>query len=663
MNTRRFEQAFALPTVVITAVILMMLMVGGLSAVTSVRRGLNDQYYQTLAREAAEAGLNYAKTCADVNLSNSSTTGWGYDTTTLETGDLCSGSYPSGVNCATSPTATPDQCYVYYDMSHSPGVRSKFSVAAVTLLSSGAYTLNVTATVSLYNSSGTIYKSYTQSQFTRAATDKRYGIASGNDTVCSIQAGKLYCWGKNDNGQVGIGVKDAVNDVTVPTLIQGGLAGKYVQAVATGISHTCAIAGNTPAITSMTQIYCWGANDSSSQQYGKSMTAVYAPPSTPQITLTSHYATAISARDHTCILAPANDNSAQHVYCWGENGNYQAGEDDSGGHPDPKPASGWLALRDTSAVTLTAVQQINSVNGGTSCGINDATNRYVYCMGNDNYGVLGVGTSGSGNDSDRANWVQMYGTTSKLDNASKVVTNNGKVCAISNRDTATTLDTGGHVWCWGSNWADSSAYKDWRLDSGAKWYGITVQTRALRVFLYQASPTVGQRTCEWDATVGTSGSYDCATITAAGHTAVQLFNSNVTDIAISDWNMCIVVKGIVYCSGYNSEGELGQGYAKLDAREPTIGNAVADTCTNAQSSWKTNSVCFLVPAERALPVFGPLAGKTVVSIEGGNNHFCAITSDHVVYCWGMNTNGQIGDGTHNNATSPVRSSMPRDVIY
>ncbi|MEO5949559.1 MAG: hypothetical protein ABIP74_04075 [Candidatus Saccharimonas sp.] len=642
IHAQRHERGFALPTVVITAVILMTLLVGGLSTVTSVRRGMNEQYYLSLAREAAESGVQYAKSCVDKNLTSNASTGWGYDATVLETGDLCSGSFPGGVNCTSSPTATPNQCYVYYDATSKPQLRSKFSVAALTITGANIYTISVTGTVSLYTSAGTISKTYTQTQFIRAATDTRYGIATGNDTVCSIQAGKLYCWGKNDYGEVGIGTKPA--DVLVPTLIRGGLAGKYVQGVATGIAHTCAIAGDTPAVASMNKIYCWGANNSASRQYGESMTEVYAPPTTPQITLSSHYATAISARDHTCILSPTNDNSAQHVYCWGENVNQQAGEDDAGGHPDPKPNSGWLALRDTSAVTLTSVKQIMSVSGGNTCGINDTTNRYVFCAGNGDYGMLGNGTT---TDSDRANWVQMYGSTTRLDNGIKVVTNNGHACAVSLRDSATTIDTAGHVWCWGSNWDYASSTDDWRVDSGPKWYGLNEQTRALRLFLYLASPAVGARTCVYDSAVGASGSYDCATITAAGRTATQLYSANVTDIAMSDWNICVVVQGIVYCSGYNSEGQLGQGYVSGPAR----GNAT--TATVAQ----------LVKAEQARPVFGALKGKSVVSVVGGNNHFCAITSEHIVYCWGYNSNGQIGDGTYNNALSPVRAYMPHDVIY
>ena len=46
-----------------------------------------------------------------------------------------------------------------------------------------------------------------------------------------------------------------------------------------------------------------------------------------------------------------------------------------------------------------------------------------------------------------------------------------------------------------------------------------------------------------------------------------------------------------------------------------------------------------------------LAGKTVTAISAGANHTCAI-ADSKAYCWGLNANGQLGDGTTAPKLSP-----------
>jgi len=212
MNTRRFERGFALPTVVITAVILMMLLAGGLSTVTNVRKALSEQYYIGLAREAAEAGVAYAQSCADKNIAAGASTGWGYDATTLQTGDLCNGSFPAGVNCTSSPTATTDQCYVYYNASTSPGVRTNFSIAAVAITGTTTYMIQSTGTVSLYGSAGTSYKSYSSMSFVRAGIQTSFAnVAFGYSSTTGAFFGAIYpdghigAVGYNGDGQLGNG--------------------------------------------------------------------------------------------------------------------------------------------------------------------------------------------------------------------------------------------------------------------------------------------------------------------------------------------------------------------------------------------------------------------------------------------------------------------------
>lgn len=644
MKIRRSERGFALPTIVLASVILMMVLAGALSIGASNNVVLREQYNNQLMREASEAGLQYATACYYQVVTTATAAQWP-NAGTLDTGDDCYGTPMAGTNCGTLNATSA--CYV---MSNST-THTRFSVSYVPdATSATAVSFSAVGYVDkIRTSDGTAYSTL-QTNVSKNFSIDFYGLASGNDTTCSILGGKLYCWGLNDSGQVGIGTTNSKtgtpSGVLTPKLINGfgALNSTWnVVAVATGISHTCAIASTTASILDTRQMLCWG--DNSLGQYGISLSNKTTPYLVNTIS-TSNYAIDISGRDHNCmIVVSSTDSTYRRHFCWGNNGNYQAGEKDDGTHPNPKMISGWLPTRDVGATTLTEVQQINSVSGGDSCGINDSINRYVFCMGNADHGMLGDNTT---SDSDRAHFPEITSTSTRLGKSLKVVENNGRACALSqyNTDGATTYDSNYHVWCWGSNWDYSTPELDWRIDSGTAFYSVKDRLRAKRV---HTDLTSGTRTCVYDASLD---SYDCTTIAAAGHTATNLYNANISDIAITDYNMCLLVSGIVYCSGYNDAGQLGQG-----------GAVSSINSSNAEAACSTMAACPLQKADNALPVFGALKGKTVAEITAGNSHFCAITTDHFVYCWGNNKYGQLGDGTNTVRTSPVRAGTPVDILF
>jgi alpha-tubulin suppressor-like RCC1 family protein len=51
------------------------------------------------------------------------------------------------------------------------------------------------------------------------------------------------------------------------------------------------------------------------------------------------------------------------------------------------------------------------------------------------------------------------------------------------------------------------------------------------------------------------------------------------------------------------------------------------------------------------PVSG---GITFVSLSAGGAHTCGVTPDGAIYCWGANASGQLGDGTQADRGGPVR---------
>ena len=96
----------------------------------------------------------------------------------------------------------------------------------------------------------------------------------------------------------------------------------------------------------------------------------------------------------------------------------------------------------------------------------------------------------------------------------------------------------------------------------------------------------------------------------------------MTALAAGSDHSCAVADGKAYCWGNNSAGQLGD-----------------NTTTTSK-----------VPV--AVDATGPLAGRTVTGIAGGNLHSCAV-ADGKAYCWGNNSNGQLGDNTTTTSKVPV----------
>ena len=75
-------------------------------------------------------------------------------------------------------------------------------------------------------------------------------LATGWEHACAIAVdGTLYCWGRGDTGQLGLG---STGSRSVPALVPGNLRWKEVSG---GTSHSC-------GLTTTGAAYCWGANAS-----------------------------------------------------------------------------------------------------------------------------------------------------------------------------------------------------------------------------------------------------------------------------------------------------------------------------------------------------------------------------------------------------------------
>ncbi|MGC4094749.1 MAG: hypothetical protein QM756_43890 [Polyangiaceae bacterium] len=146
--------------------------------------------------------------------------------------------------------------------------------------------------------------------------------------------------------------------------------------------------------------------------------------------------------------------------------------------------------------------------------------------------------------------------------------------------------------------------------------------------------------------------------------------TNAASLAAGDSHTCVVLAtGGVKCWGYNAQGQLGNGAyqnSTTPVTVPSITNAVQvaagyyHSCallTDATvKCWGLNTNGELGANSGAARSPTPLAvfGLTnVKSISAGNDSTCALKTDGTVWCWGANSEGQLGDNSTTARIAPV----------
>jgi len=87
-----------------------------------------------------------------------------------------------------------------------------------------------------------------------AALQGLASISAGSDHSCALESGKAYCWGDNNYGELGDGSTSVGYSVPVPVDTSGVLAGKTLTQITAGDQYTCALDSTGAA-------YCWGDNE------------------------------------------------------------------------------------------------------------------------------------------------------------------------------------------------------------------------------------------------------------------------------------------------------------------------------------------------------------------------------------------------------------------
>ena len=162
-------------------------------------------------------------------------------------------------------------------------------------------------------------------------TNARSLSAGWNHTCALLQGGAVKCWGWNWAGQLGRGVRDALNPNPAPQAITTLLYG--VSELSSGIAHSCALMNDGSA-------YCWGWNGWGQLGNGQAgnmggtptvsvnaPTRIYLPPFSVQLG---------SGSRHNCAFGPGHA-----LLCWGENMLGQLGDNSTTQRTSPVSVPGF----------------------------------------------------------------------------------------------------------------------------------------------------------------------------------------------------------------------------------------------------------------------------------------------------------------------------------
>jgi alpha-tubulin suppressor-like RCC1 family protein len=136
-------------------------------------------------------------------------------------------------------------------------------------------------------------------------------------------------------------------------------------------------------------------------------------------------------------------------------------------------------------------------------------------------------------------------------------------------------------------------------------------------------------------------------------------------------SVALLSDGTIWSWGYNHEGQIGNGTMTLDGCQcqPTpTQTSIADVVQIEAGSFhtlalKSNGTVWAwglntggqlgdgTIADRSIPVqvgVGVLGFTNIIAVSAGDNHSMALKSDGTVWVWGSNEYGQIGNGTFSN---------------
>lgn len=524
-----FSKAFALPIVMIASVVMMMVLVSGLSATTSVNSGLRQQHAARLQKAASEAGLAMASYCIK---SNSGSITW-TNAKPLKPNTDCNGDEQFSCTVATPPTT----CYVAI----SGNTKTSFSVGVTVDGSGNATDIDAKGvTINVRGNGGSIQSSNSSSSSSKIAISGQSGsgsLLSANQwhTCVVAVSGSIYCWGQNLYGESGNGTTTG-HSTPLPAS-QGALpSGAVYVSIGKGDYHACAIATDS-------NTYCWGENNIG--QLGNGTTTNSTTPvavSQGALPAGSRFKQITAGEDYTCAIA-TNDRA----YCWGRN--------TYGGLGAGSTTTSYTPLAVSQGVIPAGVNFTAIASGEFhTCAI--ATNDRAYCWGYNPNGQLGNGTTTNSSTPVAVS----QGSIPAGVNFKQISVEDRHTCAIATNDRA---------YCWGEgtsgqlgNGAGASSLTPVAVSQGALPAGVNFKQISVGYLASCAIATNDRAYC-WginnygQAGMGSLGDHTTPVAVLQGDIPAGV---NFAEISSSNLHVCATAtNNRVYCWGYGQYGQIGNG--------------------------------------------------------------------------------------------------------
>jgi alpha-tubulin suppressor-like RCC1 family protein len=451
-------------------------------------------------------------------------------------------------------------------------------------------------------------------------------VAAGFAGACAVRKadGAVFCWGDDEDGQVGSGAAQLTSIAVFSPVQVKGLSSPAVS-VNTGGVASC-------ITTRSGGVECWGLT----ADYAVTPVAVTQnlgnPLGVASISVggdsdSTAFACMVSKRGFGC------DPPEEQFECWGSNIFGELGDGNLTSSSTPQPIKAFSSFLTEGSQVTAGYEFACGVGGGA-----------VQCWGVNNASQLGDQSNQNSNMA-----VPVTGLPATAPVVS-VAAGESHACALTDK---------GAVYCWGAD------------DVGQLGQGTTGETIAAAIPVPSLESGVAALAAANDFTCAllTDHTVDCWGNNAAGQLGNgTVFNgtkpgpvsglSGVGSICAGFNFACATTAGPVYCWGYGGDCQLGDGRCQSSSTPVAVSTlngasqvacageaacAIVSGRVNCWGNGPLGNASVFPPNGAPTPVVVTGIGPGVTSVSVGASSACAIVGGAPM-CWGSNSMGQLGNG-------------------